>query len=225
MPNWIDTYANASFTILTKTRNAYGRWSYGATGATARCRVAQGNRLVEGVNGNVRALNVICDASTTLDVDDRLILVVDDPKLAKSTQYAIVGIERSATLNSEVKTQKLTCIEAAVTVDSTTALQPPRNFSPSAPLPGDWDRILTWEQDGGDTYTFLEVEYTPPGSMASLELFVGGNESRFDFTRPLWSWRNDVGEHQLAMITSWSERGTEKSALTGAIFLIRWNVV
>lgn len=112
-------YENASFSVCAKTRTEFGRWQYTTDApfpTTGRCRVAQGNRLVEGVNGNVRALNMICDLSVVLDVDDRLVITMDDTGLAKSTQYAIIGIERSATLDRAVRVQKITLIEAALTV-------------------------------------------------------------------------------------------------------------
>jgi hypothetical protein len=127
----IDTYANATFVVIPKVRNSFGRWDYDLdvptpdTRSTGRCRTAQGNRLVEGVNGNVRALEVLCSTEVALDVDDRLLITMDDTELAKSACYSIIGVARSATLDGKVKSQKLTCIEAGVTVAENVVVPPP----------------------------------------------------------------------------------------------------
>lgn len=221
---WIDTYANATITVLTKTRNKYGRWSYDLTASqTIRARVAPGNRLVEGVNGNIRALTAICDQSIILDVDDRFRITMDtDSQFAKNTTYAIIGAERSATLDTSVKTQRLTCIEAAVTTEDTGAVQPPSNFSPNAPLSVLWDGMLTWEREEGGTITHITAEYDAPGAIPVRTLIISSSEKTHNFLAMIGSDYNIPGDHQFAVVDAYCSRAGADSTHTGLANLIRW---
>jgi hypothetical protein len=119
MRSYIDQYANATFIVLSRQRNEHGRWDYSSTAptpdirVTGRCRIAQGNRLVEGVNGNVRSLNILCDGSKVVDVDDFLQITFDvGTPHSPSGIYSVIGIEAAATVNKRLQTKKIVCIEA-----------------------------------------------------------------------------------------------------------------
>jgi hypothetical protein len=117
--NWIKKYANAFFYKLERVRTEYGRWEYTVPSPNATlipfCRVSQGDRLVEGVLGNVRALTVLTDCTVKVEVDDRLHITMADTEINSPTgMYAVIGVQRSGLLgNAMFKTQLITCIEAA----------------------------------------------------------------------------------------------------------------